>query len=71
MKENQIDVRILIVKMLASGQTQKEVSEELDKLGISPRSLSYIEKLLKQMRKDYRAKTVIHLFVKLTKRGIV
>lgn len=69
--ENQIDVDVKIVKMLAKGMTQYEVSQELKKLGISPSSLSTIEKKLKKMREEHNCKTVIHLFVKLSKKGIV
>lgn len=67
--ESKIDVELLILKKLASGLTQSEVSKELKVLGVTPSSLSWIEKFLKRARKEHRAETIIHLFVKLAKRG--
>ena len=69
--ENQININLKIAELLAKGLTQKEASDELKRLGIVPNSLSSIEKKLKSMRSEYEAKTVIHLFVKLTKKGLI
>ena len=57
--------------MLARGYTQKEVSEGLIKMGYSSASLSTIEKLLAKLRKQYKVKTTIQLFVFLTKKGLL
>lgn len=51
--------------------TQREVSEKLIKMGYSSASLSTIEKLLAKLRKRYKVKTTIELFVLLTKKGLL
>ena len=56
-----------VVKLLAKGYTQNEVSQELKKMGYSATSLSTIEKLLAKLRKQYKVKTTIQLFVFLVK----
>jgi len=60
-----------IITMLARGYTQREVSEKLIKMGYSSASLSTIEKLLAKLRKQYKVKTTIQLFVFLTKKGLL
>ncbi len=60
-----------IVTLLAHGKTQKEVSEELIKMGYSSASLSTIEKLLAKLRKRYQVKTTIQLFVFLTQKELL
>ena len=57
-----------VMKLLAKGYTQKEVSQELKKNGYSATSLSTIEKLLAKLRKQYNVKTTIQLFVFLVKK---
>lgn len=51
----------LIIKYLKVGLTQKEISEELVKKGIKPNSVSYIEKEIRKIKKQYNAKTIFHL----------
>ena len=60
-----------VVTLLAKGFTQKEVSEKLIKMGYSSASLSTIEKLLAKLRKQYKVKTTIQLFVFLVKKGVI
>lgn len=60
-----------VVTLLAKGYTQKEVSEKLTKMGYSSASLSTIEKLLAKLRKKYKVKTTIQLFVFLVKKGVI
>ena len=60
-----------VVKLLAKGYTQKEVSQELKKNGYSATSLSTIEKLLAKLRKQYNVKTTIQLFVFLVKKEVL
>ncbi|MCX2679380.1 hypothetical protein OOZ15_05440 [Galbibacter sp. EGI 63066] len=60
-----------IIAMLARGYTQREVSEWLIKKGYSSVSLSSIEKLLAKLRKQYKVRTTIQLFVVLTKKGLI
>lgn len=54
-----------LINLLAKGLEQKEVSEIL---GISTRS---IQNKLATMRKEYHCKNNVHLFVKLTKVGVI
>ncbi len=65
------DINQQIVKLLSLGMTQKEVSNHLKKKGITPCSLSIIEKRLKLMRKEYKAKTLFHLAVILERKKII
>ena len=60
-----------VMKLLAKGYTQKEVSQELKKNGYSATSLSTIEKLLAKLRKQYKVKTTIQLFVFLVKKEVL
>ena len=69
--EEKINPDLIMLRLLAKGLKQQQVSDEMKRLGVSPNSLSSIEKRLKQIRKEYRADTIIHLFVKLCRRGII
>lgn len=60
-----------VVKLLAKEYTQNEVSQELKKMGYSATSLSTIEKLLAKLRKQYKVKTTIQLFVFLVKKEML
>ncbi|MFK7061407.1 hypothetical protein V3Q90_14915 [Flavobacterium oreochromis] len=46
-----------ILNYLKEGFTQKEIAEMLTNDGITPNSLSHIEKELKKIRQKYNAKT--------------
>ncbi|MGR3791582.1 hypothetical protein B0A56_00550 [Flavobacterium columnare NBRC 100251 = ATCC 23463] len=50
-----------ILNYLKEGFTQKEIAEMLANDGITPNSLSYIEKELKKIRKKHNAKTNFQL----------
>lgn len=54
-----------IVTVLSKGYAYKEAAKILDI------SVSSIEKKIGQMRKEYHCKNNVHLFVKLTKVGII
>ncbi|WP_231423996.1 hypothetical protein [Pedobacter sp. Leaf250] len=56
-----------IIKYLAKGFTQPDISEKLKSLGIKPNSLSYIEKTLNRIRTRYKANTMFHLALILSK----
>lgn len=58
----------LIIKHLTDGKTQTEISELLKSDGITPNSLSHIEKSLKAIRKANGATTMFHLGVILTEK---
>ncbi len=60
-----------VVKLLAKGYTQKEVSQKLKKNGYSATSISTIEKLLLKLRKQYKVNTTIQLFVFLVKKEML
>lgn len=59
----------IIIRKMADGYTQLEVSEILKRQGISPNSVSTIEKEIKRLKKQFKAKTAIHLFVILIRQG--
>lgn len=54
-----------LIHLLAKGHTYKEAGKELDI------SASLIEKKIGQMRKEYHCRNNVHLFVKLTKVGVI
>ena len=62
-------IQKLIIKKMAVGYTQLEVSQYLKDREISPNSVSMIEKVLKKLRKDFGAHNIVHLFVLLSKKG--
>jgi len=62
-------IQKLIIKKMAVGYTQLEVSEYLKEREVSPNSVSMIEKELKKLRKDFGAHNIVHLFVILSKKG--
>lgn len=51
----------LIIEMLFDGKSQLEISEELGRRAITPSSLSYIEKYIKELRTKHKANTMFHL----------
>jgi hypothetical protein len=57
----------LVIKYLSEGLNQIEIAERLKKDNIQPNSLSSIEKTLKVIRTKYKAKTMFHLGVILTR----
>lgn len=52
-----------MVRMLIKGKTLKEISEILKEKNIKPNSLSFLEKLLKNLKVEHNAKTMLHLGV--------
>lgn len=54
-----------LLHLLAKGLTYKEAGKELYI------SASLIEKKIGQMRKEYHCRNNVHLFVKLTKVGLI
>lgn len=58
---------VIIIAYLFEGKTQAEISVELKKRGMTPNSLSYIEKTLKKIRERYQANTMFHLAAILSK----
>jgi hypothetical protein len=66
---NMNKIQMLIIKKMADGYTQPEVSQYLKKREITPNSISMIEKELRKLRKAYGAHTLIHLFMLLVRQG--
>ena len=56
---------------MASGYTQQEVSDYLKGREITPSSLSAIEKEIKKLKTQFKAKSAIHLFVILIRQGFL
>lgn len=56
---------------MAVGLTQKDISEYLKKKGITPNSVSIIEKRLRKIKEEYNAKTLFHLALTLKKKNII
>ena len=50
-----------VIKGLLEGLSQQEISQKLKNNGMDPYSLSSIEKLLKNLKTAYNAKTYFHL----------
>lgn len=65
------EINLKIVKLLAKGYKQNEISDYLKKNDIEPNSVSIIEKRLRKLKKAYKAKTNFHLAVILTKGEII
>ena len=56
-----MDITKKILRLLKEGNTQQQISDIFKYQGIKPNSLSTIEKYLKQIREDYKAKSLFHL----------
>lgn len=65
------NVNIEILRLLSEGYSQKEVSEELKRKGITPNSISIIDKRLKAMRDEFKCNTVFQLMYKVGKSKLV
>lgn len=59
----------LIIELLFEGKTQAEIAEILKQKGITPNSLSSVEKKLKLIKAIYKAKTMFHLGVILSNKA--
>ena len=55
------DFEINLLTSIANGLTQDEIQEKFKKDNISPASKSAIEKRLKELREDFKAKNTSHL----------
>lgn len=51
----------LIIKYLFEGKTQNEIADILKQQGVTPNSLSSIEKSLKKIKSQHKANTMFHL----------
>lgn len=62
---------IKILKLLASGYSQEEISQQLKDKQISPSSLSSIEKRLNRLRIHFKANNAIHLIAIVKDIGLI
>lgn len=67
--KNELDLKI--IKLISKGMLIKDVSNLLKSKNTKGCSVSSIEKRLNSIRKIYKAKTSVHLFVILSKKGII
>jgi hypothetical protein len=65
------DIDQLILETLASGYEQKEIHDHFKKMGIKPNSVSLIEKRIKAMKAEYRAKTLFQLALIVKRKGLI
>jgi len=65
------EIDLLIVQCMAKGMKQYDVAEHFKQKGITPNSVSIIEKRLRKIREEYHAKTNFHLAIILKSRGIL
>ena len=63
-----MDINNEILKRMANGSTQKEISEQFKKLGITPNSTSIIDKRLKAIKIEMSCKTIFQVMYKLGKK---
>lgn len=64
-------VNLKILELLALGLNQKDISQYLKKKGITPNSVSIIEKRLRKIKEEYNAKTLFHLALILKKKNTI
>ena len=67
----EINVNIEILRCLSKGMMYQEISDEFKRRGISPNSLSIIDKRLKAMRDEWKCRTVFELMYKVGKTKLV
>ena len=73
-KKNRIqlnDYNTNLLKLLADGHSQKEVSQVFKKNGTEPNSISIIEKRLEKLRDDFNAKNTSHLISIIKDFGLI
>jgi len=66
-----METDILILQSLSAGLTQSEISEHFKKMGITPNSVSIIEKRINKMKKEYRANSLFHLALIVKRKGLI
>ncbi|SFW51281.1 hypothetical protein SAMN02927921_02030 [Sinomicrobium oceani] len=62
-------VQKIVIKKMADGYNQQEISDYLKMREITPNSLSTIEKEIKKLKKEFKAQSMVHLFVLLMRQG--
>lgn len=65
------EIDLQIVQCMAKGMKQSDVANHFKKIGVTPNSLSIIEKRLRRVREEYHAKTNFHLAIILKSRNIL
>jgi DNA-binding NarL/FixJ family response regulator len=65
------DYDIRLLQLLAQGSSQEEISNHFKQQGISPASLSSIEKRLNKLRIQFKAQNAIHLVALVKDLGLI
>ncbi len=65
------DFDILLLKDLSLGLSQEQISQQYKKKGVSPSSLSSIEKRLNKLRIQFKANNAIHLVAIVKDLGLI
>lgn len=65
------DFDILVLKHLSLGLSQDQISQQLKNDGVSPNSLSTIEKRLNKLRIQFKANNAIHLVAIVKDLGLI
>lgn len=60
-----------ILKNLSIGLSQTDISNQLKKKGITPNSVSMIEKKIREIKKTYKAKNLFHLAIILKNKNLI
>lgn len=65
------EIDLLIVQNMAKGMKQYDIAKHFKTKGITPNSVSIIEKRLRKLREEHHAKTNFHLALILKGRGLI
>jgi hypothetical protein len=67
----EFNINIEILKRLSKGMMYQEISDDLKELGITPNSVSSIDKKTKKMRDEMKCRTVMELMYKAGKLKLI
>ena len=70
-KEQNPELDLLILQSLAAGLEQKEIRQHFVKMGITPNSISIIEKRIKGLKEDHKANTLFQLALIVKRKKII
>lgn len=60
-----------VITLMSNGFNQKEISNDLKKKGITPNSVSIIEKRLRALKEMHKANTLFHLALILKRKNLI
>jgi len=70
-KEQNPELDTLILQSLAGGLEQKEIHLHFKKMGITPNSISIIEKRIKGLKLEHKANTLFQLALIVKRKNII